>query len=306
MSEIELRGLPGTNPLGFMAALGAQVALAHAGESSTLHWTDTALPHAVLGTERDLDAIATDAMALARHWLQGVALGSDVDPKLQLDGPSIRAYMARARSSDFTNSLAWCLLAEDSFRRSKPYAEPTDLYFTSGNMAFVSIARAILDEVQHKELVADMSSPWQYKSDRPTLMWDVLDDRQYALRAVKPSDEQKLTNQGAEALAVLGLSRFPCYRTARGTVARGCSGRKQSRSFVWPLWQQPSTPEVVKTLITHASAPIPVDEDAAKDFVERARQYTAWGITRVLQSQIRRTGKGYGAFGPPRVIWQRD
>jgi len=56
-----------------------------------------------------------------------------------------------------------------------------------------------------------LKGPWSYTSSISSLGWDVTDDRIYAIAAANPAKEKKKTNPGAEALAVLGLSRHPVY-----------------------------------------------------------------------------------------------
>ncbi len=49
MSEVPLPALEGTNPLGFLAALGVLDALSAACPAVTLKWTDDLVPHVVIG-----------------------------------------------------------------------------------------------------------------------------------------------------------------------------------------------------------------------------------------------------------------
>ena len=49
MTEISLPALEGTNPLGFLAALGVLDAVAATTPGATLRWTDDLVPHAVIG-----------------------------------------------------------------------------------------------------------------------------------------------------------------------------------------------------------------------------------------------------------------
>ena len=302
MSEIELCGLAGNNPLGFLAALGAQVALGHAGKSTELRWTAAALPHPLLSGGVELEAVTGAALSLAQDWLTGPVFAQDVDNKLKLSRCEITDYLKQARAAGSAGVLAQCLVAENSLDNQQK-AKPSDFYFTAGQMKFMTMARQILDKVTAEELAADMTGPWKYDSKRPSLMWDVVDDRVYALRATDPSSEQKLSNPGAEALALMGLSRYPCFRSAAGTVSQGCAGSWKRGSFTWPLWDRPASPATVKTLLAHASSPDADDSETGSN----VSCYVGWGVTRVMQSQIRRSDQGgYGTFGPARVIWQRD
>ena len=298
-----LRGLPGDNPLGFLAALGAQVALSEKGADHRLHWTDEPIPHPVLSPARGLDEVAQAVCAMAAAWLDGPALDESVDPGLKLKADEIPGYLRRGRDARSSGSLSACLLAENSLDNNRK-AKPSDLYFTSGQQKFVSMARTILREVTEEEIVDDMTKPWSYHSKRESLMWDSVDDRLHALSAADPTKSQnpKLTNPGAEALAVIGLSRYPCFASPQGTLTQGCSGGWKRGWFVWPLWTAPATGRAVKSLLAQVGA-----YAETRGARRRTEWYRSWGLSRVMQSQIRRSDQGgYGTFGPPRVVWQRD
>ncbi len=296
-----MTGLPGDNPLGFLAALGVQVALADQNADHRLSWTDDPIPHPVLSPARSLDEIAQAVDDVAKAWLDGPALDQSIHPGLKLKPDDIREYLRQGRAARSSGSLSACLLAENSLDNNDK-AKPSDLYFTAGQQKFVLMARTILGEVTKEEIVDDITKPWSYHSKRESLMWDCVDDRDHALSAADPTDNSrnpKLTNPGAEALAIIGLCRYPCFASPQGTLTQGCSGSWKRGFFVWPLWTAPTTARSVRSLLAQVASP-EVDE-------RRADWYGAWGISRVLQSQIRRSSQGgYGTFGPPRVVWQRD
>ena len=295
-----LPGLPGDNPLGFLAALGALVALVDRGSHHRLHWTDDPIPHPVLSPACAPGEIVRAALEVAAAWLDGPALDESLDLGLKLKPDDIRQYLRRGRATTSSGQLSACLLAENSLDNNGR-AKPSDLYFTAGQQKFVSMARTILREVSEEEIVDDMTKPWSYLSNRESLMWDSVDDRHRALSAADPTSSRnpKLTNPGAEALAIIGLGRYPCFAAPQGTLTQGCSGSWKRGHFVWPLWIEPATARAVGSLLSQVAAP--------EDDERRAGWYRAWGINRVLQSQIRRSPQGgYGTFGPPCVVWQRD
>ena len=308
MTDLEgtvLRGLPGDNPLGFLAALGVQVALDDQGGHHRLHWTDDPIPRPVMSPALDFQDVANAVLAVASAWLDGPALDKAIEPKLKLRRPHIRGYLRRGRAAGGSGALAFCLLAEDSLDNGEN-AKPSDLYFTAGQQKFVSMARTILAEVTVCELVEDIGSAWSYRSRRDSLMWDSTDDRLHAHSAADPTSSQnpKLTNPGAEALAVLGLSRYPCFASPQGTLTQGCSGGWKRGEFAWPLWTVPATARSVASLLAHVTTP---DAGGLGDSAKRAGWYRAWGLSLVMQSQIRRSSQGgYGTFGPPSVVWQRE
>ena len=296
-----LRGLPGDNPLGFLAALGVQAALAEQDLDHRLHWTDDPIPHPVVSPARGLEEIADAVLAVSERWLSGPSLREALDPKLKLKPPHIREYLSCARHSGASGALAWCLLAEDSLDKGG-VAKPSAFYFTAGQMKFVTMARTILSEVTEAEIVDDIARPWRYHSERGSLMWDSVDDRLHALSAADPTSSQnpKLTNPGAEAMAIIGLSRYPCFAAPQGTLTQGCSGSWKRGTLAWPLWTVPATVRSVRSLLSQVAA-------SSGNNGGRTYWYRSWGISRVMQSQIRRSSQGgYGTFGPPRVVWQRE
>ena len=292
MTTTHLTGLRGTNPLGFLAALGTQVAFVSEEEQPRLSWTDDVVPHAVV--DFGLDRIAEQSMKVFAGW----AASCTVNPKmpkgdeLKLTPPDIRTYLELA-DRDLAGSLATALVAEDSLD-DKGRAKPSDLYFAAGRQKFVHAVRRLLRGVSCEDVLVGFAGPWPYDSELPSLGWDVADDRQYALRAKNPSDEKKSTNPGPEALALLGLTLHPVFRGNDRTLTQGCSARK-SASYSWPLWNKPASPNAVRSLLAHA-----YDHPAASD---RAQWFRSWGVFRVMKSSIRRP-RYYGTFGPPIVTWQ--
>ena len=305
MKGTKLSGLDGTNPLGFLAALGVQVVFAEEYEQPELWWSDDITPRAVISQDFPIERVAERAVYAFEYWKNSSALNiQDVDGKndpslddLKLKPAAIREYLSSGTSNDCSEELASALLAEGSLD-NKGAAKPSNLYFTAGQQEFLQIARKILDAATLEEVTTSLKGPWKYESSSPSLGWDVTDDREYALRASNPSNDTKLTNPGAEALALLGLTRYPSFAGRDSTLSQGCSGSWKKGSFSWPIWCQPATPYAVKSLVANAyDHPQPT---------KRTSLYGGWGVVKILKSPIRRTDQGgYGTFGPPEIVWER-
>ena len=304
MTGTRLAGLEGTNPLGFLAALGVQVALRSESRQPSLWWSDEITPRPVVDARFSVDSIVDLALAVFAAWRVGPALnpiGSDGErlaksDSLKLAAPDIRTYIHAARGHPGAD-LSTALVAEGSLANNG-VAKPSDLYFTAGQMKLLKMARTILEGVTSDDLAVGLLGPWPYDSKLPSLMWDIVDDRVYALTASDPSKDKKRTNPGPEALAILGLSMHPVFADRKRTLTLGCSGRWTSSYYSWPLWRKPASPHVVKSLLAHA-------HDADRD--NRHQWFRSWGISAVLRSPISRSGQGgYGTFGPPEVVWQAD
>ena len=304
MNGTHLEGLEGDNPLGFLAAIGVQVAFEHDVQQPRLWWTEDITPHAVVDEAYTLDRIVDRASRTFADWGASYSVrptrsdGSAI-PKgdeLKLKPSDIRAYLADAatgRASD----LATALVAEGSLDK-QGVAKPSDLYFTAGQMKFLDMARRILAGVDPVDLRKGLAGPWAYESKLPSLGWDVADDRVYALRANNPSPEKKLTNPGPEALAILGMSCFPVFAGRDRTLTQGFSGTWKSGHYSWPLWRKPAGSYGVKSLLAHAY------NDGTTS--PRPGWYRSWGVFAVLRSPVRRSNQGgYGTFGPSEVVWRQ-
>ncbi len=309
MSGVHLHGLEGTNPLGFLAALGVQVVFAEDREQPRLWWSEDITPHAIIDADFTVERVASCALDAFGRWHRSAALNptrQDGSPMhngdtLKLHGDDVRTYLGHASTRDSSSPLATALLAEGSVDKQGA-AKPSDFYFAAGNQHFLSAARTILAGASIEDLEAGLNGPWPYQSQLPSLGWDVSDDRVYALRAHDPAPEKKRTNPGPEALALLGLSLYPVFAGQGRTATQGCSGTWKAGAFSWPLWHNPASPLAVKSLIAHAYGVATTAERR-----RWSRSWRGWGISNVYRSPIRRSDQGgYGTFGPPEVLWRQD
>ncbi len=297
--ETHLPGLEGTNPLGFLAALGVQVIFEKESEQPRLWWSDDIVPHAIVDGNFTVERITDQALKLFPLWAKSPALSPGFGGKAKDDAKfstpeEIKKYLKTSQSCQYASSFATALLAEDSLA-NKGNAKPTDFYFTAGGMQFLKIARELLEKCSSENIQSGLQGPWEYESTLPSMMWDVTDDRQYALSAADPSKNKKQINPGPEALAIFGLSTLPVFKGADITLTTGCSGKWKRANYTWPIWKYPASSDAVKALLAHVTHALE----------KRSQWYKSWGILKILQSRIFRSDQGgYGTFSPPQVIWQ--
>lgn len=308
MNGVHLTGLEGTNPLGFLAALGVQVAFVDEPEQPRLWWSGDIVPRAVVDGDFSIDRVVEQAMNVFNQWTDSPALNprlpdGSVMPRgdeLKLTPEETRAYLGLASQDDSWSSLTTALLAEGSLDSKGDSAKPSDLYFTAGRQKFLDTVRKVLGGVSRDDLLTGLKGPWRYESGLPSLGWDIADDRTYALRAIDPSSERKQSNPGVEALAVLGLSTHPVFGSQGRTLTQGCSKHWKRGRYSWPLWRLPASPYAVKSLLAHAYS-------HGSTLEERSAWLRSWGVFRILQSTISRSDMGgYGTFAPPEVSWQAN
>lgn len=294
--ELTCTGLDGTNPMGFLAGLGVLSVCDRMMPKArpTLRWTVGFDVHAVLGGVGDLDAVVDAVMADLRVWRTSPALHFDAG-----DGPisdvkfasndEVRAYLKACDEADDVGrsiGLATALVAEFVVD-GQGKAKPTDLHFLAGRQLLLVAARKLIEPsvgVRADDVRSALSGPWRRASTLPSFMWDVNDDRVYALTGRNPAGITKLTEPGAELLALLGLACFPVQRVPGGRDRirqPGSGGGWKRGSFSWPLWSDPATLRSARALIGTPS-------------------HRRAGVALRLESIILRSDQGgYGSFRPP-------
>jgi hypothetical protein len=264
VSELPLPALEGTNPLGFMAALGVLDAASAATPGVTLSWTDELVPRAALGgfnggLDDLLDLLDQDR----EQWQSSPMLAFPDDRPVLTDAKPDKetlrnwfAFVSGSRGSADAAAHLCSIVAEEAFDGGGK-AKPTHLHFTAGQQQWLRMVR---------ELV-------------------------YALRGFNPSGQKRLGVPGADWLAFRGLAFYPVARTDRGALrTTACDPEWKSSAFRWPLWKVPITRNVVRSLVADATL-------VGKDARLHADALAARGIISVRESLIRRTDQGgYGSF----------
>lgn len=295
-----LKGLPGDNPLGFLAAIGLQEISAGGDLAMSMWWTDTPVPYAVIDKNITCQKLAMAADKTLARWLSSPA----VDPPstkfgnaaktAKFDADGIREYL-KICEGDIAQGFSSALVAEDCLARTKAEAKPTEFYFTAGNQKFLQIVRNLLLGTSGQQISQTIVDKWKYQDNakQKSLMWDVRDDRQYALSPIDPSNMAKTTNVAIEALAAIGLSRFPVFPGNNWIQTTGCQGKWGGASFSWGVWDIPSPYASTGYLVSHITE-------------ENIRYYEGWGVFRTFKAPISRNEQGgYGTFLPARTTWNR-
>lgn len=301
MPELQLEPLVGTNPLGFLAALGVLDAATRAGggDPVRLRWTEDVVPTAVVTSPWSLDELCSVLDRDRGRRLHGDVLAwgpdgvspTDIKPTLDELAAWAGEVAERVSPDDRADADLLCALLAEGARAGKGVAKPTHLHFTAGQQQFLSMVRQLADEVGVGELREALEGPWRYESTLPVLGWDVRGERIHALRGVKPSNEKKTGIPGADWLAFVGLTFFPVVARTGGLLTTACDpGWKRGR-FRWPLWRPPLTADVVRTLV----------RQDLKGMTRLARE--VYGVTAVHEAPIRRSDQGgYGSFGTPDAV----
>lgn len=302
MSTIDFVALDGSNPIGFMAALGVlAIVTEQRGEHCRLRWRHEGTWTAQLsGVERLEDVIAACEADLST-WQEDAALdlhypGKDASKDVfDLKAPPdvYQGFLDRLIEEGLRRPLDFAAAyASDVVTGDKGVIKPTALHFTAGQQLFLDSVRQ-LRSVTADDLHEALIGPWQYASKLPTLRWDAGDAREYALRATSPGKDGKLGVPGADWLAFRGLACFPTYpvmgEREQCVLKTTCMyGSGKARVFRWPLWLPLVSLDGVRSMLSTV--------------IPKPAKRAARGIAMVFESSIRPSGQGYGNFTPGRVI----
>ncbi len=124
----------------------------------------------------------------------------------------------------------------------------------AGHQHFLDFMRQLAADTTTGHLRSSLFEVWRYQDPRPSMRWDPLDDRRYALRSFDPGNTSRspiLTVRGANRLAIEALPAFPVVPTRGRDRTRGFHCHESTTSLTWPIWHFPLGWDAVKTLLGH-------------------------------------------------------
>lgn len=290
---LTLKGLGASNPLAFLAALGTlrSLTLAWPEADVRLHWqiADEALrPILTLPAGADIEGLLVALHDQLRALTDNPALTFSNDltvPQQPLRQAAIHVQgRARAPShaaADFIAAFACDALADAKTGIVQDTAWRT--MSGAGHQHFLGFMRALAAETTVDQLRGALFARWTYSDPPPSLRWDPVDDRRYALRWNEPSGDPIRTVRGANALAIQGLPLFPTQPQGGilGTTGFSRIARKGT-FFSWPIWEDPIPLDVVRSLLAL--------RELQKDSPTR-QGLRALGVIEVFRSQRITQGK---------------
>ncbi len=297
--HIVLRGLDGTTPLGFLAALGLVHVLRHSLPDLCLAWTtDEGGWVARLGSSRHLqpsDLLNLLDTTLVRQFARHPArLYEEV--KQQPDDVFLEvrqtAAVDRRREADFLAAIASNLAPADATSQ----LQTTRRDYHVGNI------KSILDRTTRRHLDRTLFKPWDYADpmDNQSLHLDPSEDRRHAYQWHKPSGDptrkQRGTMLGANRLAIEAFAWFTVWPVGGALKTLGFSGfGSRETRWTWPVWTPFVPPDLIPSLL--ALAPLQDDPIAESD----RRRLRHMGIAAVYRVRRILVGKTPN-FTPARNI----
>jgi len=273
-----LPGIDGTNPLGFLAAVGLlrllDAANRDAGEGDPtvspplLRWVEAR------GSWRPQirGEGVTDTKALVAIVLPRLKSIFTKPPFVAVDGSTqlsdtlkvlpqdframaeVAVRRSRAGDRDWTDWMA-ALASETSTRRNAQECMKCSFDFTAGQQRFLPMARAIIEQCDDSRLERCLVKDWSYLDTGESLRWDPIDEsRRYAHSAVDPTNASKNPIQTDFAANALGFAALPLFPIV-GRASLGFTPRRDA--FRWPIWEgwvsTRSIPSIVLLSALHAA-----------------------------------------------------
>jgi len=238
---IQLEGIPGTTPIGFMAALGLLRVLGEdQGREVRLSW-DHATPrlHGMAGREELLNALTSQIEGRHRdfewNWAD-TAKGMTPDTYAQACRNAEQQATRPARALAFL--AAW---GTEASLNDKGLIRYTWLDMTSGRQRLIANLRSVAAFLEASRRArgafesALFGGPYENQS---SFGWDPATIRQHAHEARAPTDQKPAGKSGWIWLAAESLAWHPVL--PRGDRARttGCETLKSGgdMSYFWGLW----------------------------------------------------------------------
>jgi hypothetical protein len=304
MSAIVFTGIEGSNPLGFLAALGAlRLAAGLWREPGVrLRWRlEGGWRPELSGAPVTGEAEFCRALHEQASWapLQEFdLLGNNLTVPRSTFAPVVENLARRMTAHDRRAADFAAAFGSDVFEdKEKDRIEHTDLCFItgSGRQDFLGTARKLVAKCQPEHLQEALFGPWRYR-DGLSMRWDPGDAREYALRWSNPGPEGASAVWGANRLAFEALPLFPTVPAADGLRTTGFRIGNRAQEFTWPVWSGPAGVDTVRSLLSLSEL-----ENAEPDHA----RLRAMGVAEVFRSRRVRIGQGANfkvSFRPARAV----
>jgi len=305
MSSMVLRGIEGSNPLGFLTALGTArlLDLMWRGGDIRLRWIrDGGWRAEVSGQPVEDEAELCGLLHERAQWAPLDAfseLGNNVTVERRLFRKVTEQVAAVTTAGDRRAADFAAAFGSDVFEdKDKRRIEYTDLCFItgSGHQHFLGTARALAQLAGPEHLREALFGPWRHADKGYSLRWDPDDAKEYALRWRDPSVGGVFSVWGANRLAFEALPLFPTVPTHSGLRTSGFRTQNRAHEFTWPIWTHPISVDTVRSLIGLRE----LEEDAP----DRAR-LQGMGVEEIFRVQRVRIGQGANfkvSFRPARSV----
>ena len=293
MPKIELTGLDGAKPMGFMAALGAWRTAARFEPRATLAWVDRQgvfVPVLGLGPEQTPEDLAARFAEEVRNWPERPEL-SWSDAIKKATGDEFRDVAARALGTDHED---WFAAFGSELIIDDDKVEPTPFDMSVARQLFLADALWLHEELKtfaQQAFQEALFGPWKYEDSQHHLGWDSTTMLLGAFTPKAPTSMKKAGVRAAVWLAMESIPLFPCFCRNGRFAVRGFQVKPRNRWwFQWPLWSASIPLRIAPTVLGLESL-----EDRAA--------MSARGVLAVFRSQQFKPNKYLSSFQPAERLW---
>lgn len=311
-----LDGIDGSNPLGFLTALGAlrSLTMLHPDASLRMGWRIQdgawrpvlAATGIVFAPEQICDRLAEWlASPPQMRLLESEELGDNLTIKPETFGYLCRTYLAESENGNLDALAALEFLAafgtdasHQPHSKDRKLMQDTALRTMSGagHQHFIKFMRAIIENSSADDLRRTLFERWTYEDEGRglNLRWDPIDDRRYAMRWKNPSADAAVSMRGANRLAIEGLPLCVTAPSGKGLETTGFRFRRGT-FWSWPIWESPIDLAVVRSTLQIVGI---------SDLTDNAnfKELSTIGIKTVFRSQRITVGK-FRNFTPAQPLF---
>lgn len=324
MSEVVLTGLDGSNPLGFLAALGVLRVLddgarAEGGPRPTLLWREEGRWLPVVGGVGSVEEVVERVMgdleprlasrSFGLRYLKVEKEGPKMVYALRAPVPVLRAHLEAVASGgderEWRDAVALlCEVDAEALDEKKqaggaphersgvPWASgfPAGLAHEPPHWDFTSRNTQFLDQLMRvgRGLTTERArEELSFGLATPEECRSMDWDPDAEAPGALFSGYQRRFRPASEWLAGVGIGLLPSGWTEGGRRSACCRGKRKNGEFVWPLWTSPLCVRVLGSLLCE-----PLPERSGDG------QRSARGVAAVYAAALTKASDGYGgAFG---------
>ncbi|HKY36236.1 MAG TPA: hypothetical protein VJN18_09875 [Polyangiaceae bacterium] len=321
-----VRGIDGTTPLGFLAALGLLQVLADSTRpdeaAPRLSWKQLDAWRPIVHGVNSLESVSQLVEEDRTQWADSPLLGFRY-VKREKQGPKavgglraplavVRAWARSLRDQEDETSLAYgsALFCQDVTEVNKKPATEEDhrsvgiavdpdvnmdltvernfFDLTSRNAQFLEQVEIIRDYLTVERILHALETGEPDYDAPRTLDWDPSSDTPGAIY----TGFRRGYLPVHEWLGFRALRLFPLAGSGSKVRMTACTGRRLDGEFTWPLWERAACLDVLRALLGHP------------DLLRlRSDERRAFGISELLSAGLTKKADGYtGTFAPARPV----
>jgi hypothetical protein len=259
--ELRLIGIDGSNPLAFLAALGAFRLFGTGNNDATLKWVRLENWQPIITTDTPVDEtiflnrLETHLKCLAGH--EAFQIGTDLKVEQSKFRDECREALENCSKQSRARTDFLSAFGSDSLTDDKGKIQITPLCLLAGQQKFLTIIQEIIDNTESDHLRKTLFDNWKYDDPRTktSLRWDPADEVRHALQwkepSVDPDRDKRGSMLGANRLAIEALPFFVTIPNGKQlqTTGFGLLGRRKTLSWTWPIWEIPLSIWPIRSLL---------------------------------------------------------